>query len=82
MMQDNSLLVNISEFPVLEKNSRISTYLFNPSHNNILMHNPNFSPGRSKESLIAAVENGADAVYFGGTLFSAGHYASNFNGGA
>ncbi|MCZ7372351.1 MAG: DUF3656 domain-containing protein, partial [Candidatus Methanoperedens sp.] len=27
----------------------------------------------------AAVENGADAVYFGGTLFSARQYASNFN---
>src|SRR4030067_2069345 len=37
------------------------------------------APAGSTESLIAAVENGADAVYFGGTLFSARQYASNFN---
>ncbi|GFO98212.1 peptidase family protein U32 [groundwater metagenome] len=37
------------------------------------------APVGSKESLIAAIENGADAVYFGGTLFSARQYASNFN---
>ncbi|MBU3968507.1 MAG: DUF3656 domain-containing protein [Euryarchaeota archaeon] len=44
------------------------------------MHTPELlSPVGSKESLIAAVENGADAVYFGGTLFSARQYASNFN---
>ncbi|MFH0904428.1 MAG: DUF3656 domain-containing protein [Methanobacteriota archaeon] len=44
------------------------------------MHIPELlAPVGSKESLIAAVENGADAVYFGGTLFSARQYASNFN---
>lgn len=44
------------------------------------MHTPELlAPVGSKESLIAAVENGADAVYFGGTLFSARQYASNFN---
>ncbi len=37
------------------------------------------APAGSRESLIAAVENGADAVYFGGRLFSARQYASNFN---
>lgn len=37
------------------------------------------APVGSKQSLIAAVENGADAVYFGGALFSARQYASNFN---
>ena len=31
------------------------------------------------ESLFAAVENGADAVYLGGKLFSARQYASNFD---
>ncbi len=44
------------------------------------MHIPELlAPVGSKESLVAAVENGADAVYFGGTLFSARQYASNFN---
>lgn len=44
------------------------------------MHTPELlAPVGSKESLIAAIENGADAVYFGGTLFSARQYASNFN---
>jgi len=43
------------------------------------MHKPELlAPVGSKEALIAAVENGADAVYFGGKLFSARHYASNF----
>ncbi len=37
------------------------------------------APAGSLESLIAAVENGADAVYLGGTLFNARQYASNFN---
>jgi len=36
------------------------------------------APVGGKEALIAAIENGADAVYFGGTLFSARQYASNF----
>jgi putative protease len=44
------------------------------------MHKPELlAPAGSKESLIAAVENGADAVYFGGSAFSARQYASNFN---
>ncbi|TRZ87950.1 MAG: U32 family peptidase [Methanosarcinales archaeon] len=44
------------------------------------MHIPELlAPVGSKESLIAAVENGADAVYFGGALFSARQYASNFD---
>ncbi|MDP3103327.1 MAG: hypothetical protein Q8M95_01810, partial [Candidatus Methanoperedens sp.] len=44
------------------------------------MHIPELlAPVGSKEALIAAFENGADAVYFGGTLFSARQYASNFN---
>lgn len=37
------------------------------------------APVGSKESLIAAIDNGADAVYFGGRLFSARQYASNFD---
>lgn len=36
------------------------------------------APSGSKESLIAAVMNNADAVYLGGTKFSARAYASNF----
>jgi putative protease len=44
------------------------------------MHIPELlAPVGSRESLIAAVENGADAVYFGGRLFSARQYASNFD---
>ena len=44
------------------------------------MHIPELlAPVGSRESLIAAVDNGADAVYFGGTLFSARQYASNFD---
>ncbi len=44
------------------------------------MHTPELlAPVGSKEALMAAVENGADAVYFGGRLFSARQYASNFN---
>lgn len=43
------------------------------------MHKPELlAPVGGKESLIAAIENGADAVYFGGTLFSARQFASNF----
>ena len=36
------------------------------------------APVGSKEALIAAIENGADAVYFGGTLFNARQFAFNF----
>ncbi len=36
------------------------------------MHKPELlAPVGSKEALIAAVENGADSVYFGGKIFSA-----------
>ncbi|MDP2841265.1 MAG: peptidase U32 family protein, partial [Candidatus Methanoperedens sp.] len=43
------------------------------------MHKPELlAPVGSKEALIAAIDNGADAVYFGGKLFSARQYASNF----
>ncbi len=43
------------------------------------MHKPELlAPVGGKEALIAAIENGADAVYFGGALFSARQYASNF----
>ncbi|MCZ7400843.1 MAG: DUF3656 domain-containing protein [Candidatus Methanoperedens sp.] len=43
------------------------------------MHKPELlAPVGSKEALIAAIENGADAVYFGGTLFSARQLAFNF----
>jgi len=41
------------------------------------MHKPELlAPAGSKEALIAAVENGADAVYFGGPAFSARHDAA------
>jgi putative protease len=44
------------------------------------MHIPELlAPAGSKESLMVAVENGADAVYLGGKLFSARQYASNFD---
>ena len=36
------------------------------------------APAGGKEALIAAIDNGADAVYFGGELFSARQFASNF----
>jgi putative protease len=40
------------------------------------MHKPELlAPAGSKEALIAAIENGADAVYFGGEAFSARHDA-------
>ena len=43
------------------------------------MHIPELlAPAGGKEAFIAAVENGADAVYFGGVTFSARQYASNF----
>lgn len=43
------------------------------------MHRPELlAPVGSKEALIAAIDNGADAVYFGGELFSARQFASNF----
>ncbi len=38
------------------------------------------SPAGSFESLLAAVLNGADAVYFGGGSFNARRYANNFAG--
>ncbi|WP_050606698.1 U32 family peptidase [Clostridium niameyense] len=37
------------------------------------------APAGNMESLCAAVQNGADAVYLGGAKFSARAYASNFN---
>ncbi len=37
------------------------------------------APVGKMESLYAAVENGANAVYLGGKLFNARHYASNFS---
>jgi putative protease len=37
------------------------------------------APVGSMESLHAAIQNGANAVYLGGKLFSARHYASNFD---
>ncbi|MHB1126456.1 MAG: DUF3656 domain-containing U32 family peptidase [Bacillota bacterium] len=37
------------------------------------------APAGGMEALRAAVENGADAVYLGGQLFSARQYASNFS---
>ncbi|MCE5236354.1 MAG: U32 family peptidase [Clostridiaceae bacterium] len=40
------------------------------------------SPAGSRESLVAAVQNGADAVYFGGGLFNARRNAANFEGEA
>jgi putative protease len=36
------------------------------------------APAGSMEALVAAVENGADAVYLGGNMFSARQYANNF----
>ena len=36
------------------------------------------APVGSKEALAAAVQNGADAVYLGGKMFSARQYANNF----
>lgn len=38
------------------------------------------SPAGSMECLVAAVQNGADAVYFGGGSFNARRYANNFVG--
>ncbi len=41
------------------------------------MHKPELlAPAGSKEALIAAIENGADAVYFGGEAFTARHDAA------
>ncbi|WP_346886261.1 U32 family peptidase [Clostridium sp. UBA4395] len=37
------------------------------------------APGGSKESIYAAVQGGADAIYMGGNKFSARAYANNFN---
>lgn len=37
------------------------------------------APVGGKAALIAAIDNGADAVYFGGQAFSARQYASNFS---
>lgn len=37
------------------------------------------APAGSMESMIAAVNNGADAIYLGGSKFSARAYASNFD---
>ena len=38
------------------------------------------SPAGSREALTAAVQNGADAVYFGGGSFNARRFADNFEG--
>lgn len=40
------------------------------------------SPAGSRESLTAAVQNGADAVYFGGSMLNARRFADNFAGDA
>lgn len=37
------------------------------------------APAGDQESLIAAVQNGADAIYLGGTLFNARAFAKNFD---
>ena len=37
------------------------------------------APAGDQESLIAAIQNGADAIYLGGTLFNARAYAKNFD---
>ena len=37
------------------------------------------APVGSMESLFAAVQNGANAVYLGGKLFNARHSATNFD---
>ena len=37
------------------------------------------APAGSMESLVAAINKGADAVYLGGNKFSARAYASNFD---
>lgn len=37
------------------------------------------APAGSMEALIAAVQNGCDAVYLGGTMFGARAFANNFN---
>ena len=37
------------------------------------------APAGSMESLIAAINRGADAIYLGGSKFSARAYASNFD---
>lgn len=37
------------------------------------------APAGDKESLIAAIQNGADAIYLGGTLFNARAFAKNFD---
>lgn len=37
------------------------------------------APVGSREALIAAIEGGADAVYLGGKMFGARHYAPNFS---
>lgn len=38
------------------------------------------SPAGSRECLVAAVQNGADAVYFGGSMLNARRFAGNFAG--
>lgn len=40
------------------------------------------SPAGSRESLVAAVQNGANAVYFGGSMLNARRFADNFAGEA
>jgi len=41
------------------------------------MHKPELlAPAGSKEALIAAIQNGADAIYFGGPTLSARHDAA------
>ncbi|MBP2643171.1 MAG: peptidase [Firmicutes bacterium] len=37
------------------------------------------APAGSREAFTAALESGADAIYLGGCLFGARHYASNFS---
>ena len=37
------------------------------------------APAGDRESLIAAIQNGADAVYLGGSFFNARAYAKNFD---
>ena len=37
------------------------------------------APAGDKESLIAAIQNGANAIYLGGTMFNARAFAKNFD---
>ncbi len=68
-IDDKSEYIDAQEEPPLSLNRREDKRISVPEL---------LAPAGEWESFVAAIQSGADAVYIGGTSFSARHYAANF----